>query len=247
MRSHLVRKAFVLFDLGGTLVDLRGIAVSMAEQMSTIRLREPIPTALLWATATASRLPAAQGTRFRSEREIAEDVLFEILQDRGRVEARNEASRVVRAAWDGFVRTCTFQPDVTAEWLRRLRSKVAGLAIVSDGDTEAVAAILSRLSLDGLFDSVTVSEAVRAYKPDPRIYRSALEALGAKASQSLFVSDATLDLHGAVKLGMGAAWIHRDLLEETLKPPPEATVLQTLQDVDRVVKGYATSGRFRLR
>src|SRR5437870_12087419 len=84
----------------------------------------------------------------------------------------------------------TLQPDVSVKWLRAVKSKVTGLGAVTDGDEEAVAGILSNTGLEGLFDSVTTSERVRSYKPDPKIFRVALKSLRAKPSESLFVSDA---------------------------------------------------------
>ena len=241
------RNIFVFFDLGGTLVDLRGIVASMAERLTAVRVRGPVPLALRWAVATAEALPAAQGPRFRSEREIASDVLFHLLAGRGRADAREVSTKLVQEAWAGYVGTCTLQPEVTVAWLRSLQSRVAGLGAVTDGDTEAVAGVLSHTGLKELFDSVTTSEAARSYKPDPRIYRSALKALKARPSESLFVSDATLDLQGAASLGIAAAWIRRSLLPDLAKPPPSTLVLSRIQDVDRIVKGYGKTGRFELR
>ncbi len=242
-----MRNIFVFFDLGGTLVDLRGIVASMAARLSAIRVRGPVPLALLWAERTAEALPVAQGPRFRAEREIASEVLFNLLAKRGRADARDASIRLVREAWAGYVGTSTLQPDITVEWLLNLRSKVAGLGVVTDGDTEAVAGVLSHTGLNELFDSVTTSEAVRSYKPDPGIYRAALKALKARPSASLFVSDAALDLQGAASLGIDAAWIRRSLLPDLAKPPPGTLVLSRLEDVDRIVTGYAKTGRFELR
>lgn len=243
----MTTRPFVFFDLGGTLVDLRGIVTSMASCLQTIHVRGPVPLALLWATKTAGRLPEATGLNFRSEREIATDVLAELLRERGRANALEEATRLVREAWDGYVRRCVLQPDVSVAWLHALRSEVAGLGIVTDGDTEAVAGVLAHTDLKGVFDSVTISEEVRTYKPDPRMYRTAMESLGSKPSESLFVSDAALDLQGAIKVRMHAAWIQRTLLGEPAKPPPGSLVLTRIADIERSVKRYAKSGRFELR
>ena len=240
-------KPFVMFDLGGTLVDLRGIVASMAERLQAVHVRGPVPLALEWAVTTAKLLPPAQGRKFRPEREIAADVLCALLEKRGRANARDEASRLVVDAWSGFVKHCAFQPEASAEWLQRLRSKVAGLGLVTDGDTEAVAGVLAHLGLSDSFDTVTASEAVRSYKPDARIYRAALEALRAKPADSLFVSDAALDLQGAAELGMACAWIPRGLLPELTKPPSRTAVLSSLQDVEKIVRRFAKSGRFSSR
>ncbi|TLZ84209.1 MAG: HAD family hydrolase [Methanobacteriota archaeon] len=245
--DSVTTRPFVFFDLGGTLVDLRGIVTSMASRLQAIHVRGPIPLALLWATKTAARLPAATGPKFRSEREIATNVLAELLRDRNREKALEEATRLVREAWDGYVQRCALHPDVSVAWLRALRSKVAGLGIVTDGDTEAVAGVLAHTNLKGAFDSITISEEVRTYKPDPRMYRTAMESLGSKPAESLFVSDAALDLQGAIQVGMHAAWIQRTSLGELAKPPAGSLVLARLEDLERIVKRYARSGRFELR
>lgn len=238
---------FVFFDLGGTLVDLRGIVASMAAQLHTLGVRGPVPLALRWATMTAEFLPSARGKRFRPEREITADILHALLEKRGRQETREDSMRLVREAWSGFVSTCALHGDVSVTWVRNLRSRVAGIGLVTDGDTEAVAGVLAHLDLAGLFDSVTTSEAIQSYKPNPEIYRAALKSIGAKPSQSLFVSDATLDLHGAAELGMSCAWIPRGLLPNLADAPPKTVVLSSLGDIERMIKGYSKVGRFRLR
>ena len=238
------RKPSVLFDLGGTLVDLKGIVASMARQLESIRLRGPVPLALDWALGTAKLLPAAQGRKFRPEREIAADVLCALLEKRGRSDPKGESVRLVQEAWNGFVEICAFHADASVDWLHSLRSKVAGLGVVTDGDTEAVAAVLHHLGLSDAFDSVTVSEAVGAYKPDPRIYRAALKSLRANPAATVFVSDSALDLQGAAGLGMGAAWIRRGLFPELADAPPRTIVLSSLQDVDTIVRRFSRTARF---
>jgi len=237
-----MQSVFVFFDLGGTLVDLRGIVASMAARLSAIRVRGPVPLALLWASRTAEALPTAQGALFQSEREIASAVLRNLLEKRGRADGAS-ADRL----WASYVGASVLQPDVTVKWLLKLHSKVSGLGLVTDGDTEAVEGVLSHTGLNGLFDSVTTSEASRSYKPDARIYRAALKALKAKPSESLFVSDAALDLHGAAKLGISGAWIHRNLFPELAKPPSSSLFLSRIADIDRIVATFAKTRRFELR
>src|SRR5256712_13848304 len=131
------RSIFVFFDLGGTLVDLRGIVGSIAGRLTAVHTSGPAPLALSWAVTTAEALPSAHGPRFRSEREIASEVLYDLLAKRGRADARDVSPKLVQDAWGGYVRTCTLQPDVTVAWLRNLRTKLAGLGMVTDGASEA--------------------------------------------------------------------------------------------------------------
>ena len=242
----MTTKPFLFFDLGGTLLDLRGIVTSMAARLETRGVPSPVPMALTWATQTAELLPAAQGSRFRPERDIAADVLFNVLERQGRPIARGESIRLVRDAWNGFVESCSLHVDASKEWLRDLRPRSVKLGIVTDGDSEAVKSVLAHLGLNGSFDSVTISEEARSYKPDSRIYQMALETCGAKASESLFVSDSALDLQGAASLGIAGALIRRNLLPDLARPPPRAAVLSDLRDVRDLVDAYSKSGRFPL-
>jgi 2-haloalkanoic acid dehalogenase type II len=239
-------KPFLFFDLGGTLVDLRGIVTSMAARLEKWGVQYPVPLALTWATQTAELLPSAQGSRFRPERDIAADMLFELLERHGRPIARSESTRLVRDAWNEFVESCSLHADASKAWLGDLRAQTAKQCIVTDGDSEAVASVLAHLGLNGLFDSVTISENVRSYKPDSRIYRVALETCGAKASESLFVSDSALDLQGAASLGIAGALIRRNLLPDLAKPPPRAAVLPDLRGVRDLVDAYSRVGQFQL-
>jgi 2-haloalkanoic acid dehalogenase type II len=241
------RGPFVFFDLGGTLVDLRGIVASMAAQLQASRVRGPVPLALEWAISTANLLPTAQGRKFRPEREIAADVLCALLEKRGRPDTREESTRLVVDAWDGFVKISSLHSDASVEWLRVLRSDVAGLGIVTDGDVDAVHALLSHLNLSGLFDSVTASESVRSYKPDSGIYRAALRALRAKPAEALFVSDASLDLQGAASLGIAGAWMPRGLLPDAANLPPHTATLSNLREVEGLVKRFHRWRRFASR
>jgi FMN phosphatase YigB (HAD superfamily) len=152
--------------------------------------------------------------------------------------------RLVVEAWTGFVKTCALQPDASTEWLRGLQERVAGIGLVSDGDTEAVAGVLARIGLSDFFDSVTVSEAVGAYKPNARIYREALKTLHAKPKESLFVSDAALDLQGAANIGMAGAWIPRSLLPELGVAAGSTAILSSLRDLDEIVGRLARLGQF---
>jgi 2-haloalkanoic acid dehalogenase type II len=237
------RDIFLFFDLGGTLVDLRGIVTSMAKQLQASRLRGPVPIAIEWAIGTARLLPSSQGPKFRPEREIASDVLCALLEKRGRRDAREESVRLVTEAWNGFVNISSLHPDASEEWLRGLRAQVAGIGLVTDGDTEAVDAVLSHLRITEWFDSVTASEAVRAYKPDARIYRAALKALGARPADSLFVSDAALDLQGAATLGMSGVWIPRGFLPEGTEIPPRTPTMSSLRELTEIVRRFKRAGR----
>ncbi len=101
-----------------------------------------------------------------------------------------------------FVGALVFRPVRGAvETLERLRDRGLGLAVVANWDS-ALPTHLAELGLDRFFATVVTSAAVGAPKPDPAIFRTALERLGVAASRSLHVGDEPVDEEGARAAGM---------------------------------------------
>ncbi len=61
----------------------------------------------------------------------------------------------------------------------------------------------------GPFELVMTAEVAGAYKPDPRPYRAALDALGLDAARVLFVAGSAHDVGGATRVGMDVYWANR--------------------------------------
>lgn len=59
------------------------------------------------------------------------------------------------------------------------------------------------------FDCAISSDGVGAEKPDPKIYQAALDALGVKAEESLYVDDYDVEADGARNMGFTAFHIDR--------------------------------------
>ena len=61
------------------------------------------------------------------------------------------------------------------------------------------------------FEMVFSSEQGRSYKPDPSLFKQALERMGIAASETLYVGDAPYeDILGSNLVGLRVAWINRD-------------------------------------
>ena len=236
------RAVFVLFDLGETLVDLTDLVSRIAD-----RLRREIPgmeqdaerTSHDWIRRTSASLPREEGASFVREIDVAATVLRELLAARGIPITASGAEELLRRAWNDFEPSVRFCPGVSREWLEELQRLAAGMGVVTDGDIVNVNRLVKRLDLERYFGAIITSEAVRAYKPNPRIYRAALEALGARPHDSVFVSDTALDLQGAAAVGMRTALLPRGLLSESSKLPPDAVRLSTPQDLRDVLVAWS--------
>ncbi len=90
------------------------------------------------------------------------------------------------------------------------------LAVVTNC-SEALARVAAARTGIG-FGAVVSAERAGFYKPHPRPYRLALEALGATPENTLFVAGSPYDLYGASAVGMPIYWHNRIGLET----PPDA-------------------------
>lgn len=89
-----------------------------------------------------------------------------------------------------------------AEAVRELRGRHGPrLAVVSNWDF-LLPERLEEAGLSGLFDAVVSSASCGVEKPDPRIFRCALERVSAAPKRSLHVGDQEVDRIGALEAGM---------------------------------------------
>ena len=63
--------------------------------------------------------------------------------------------------------------------------------------------------LGDLLDATLSIEAVGIYKPDPRIYQLAVDALGVAAPEISFQSSNVWDAAGAASFGFQVVWVNR--------------------------------------
>ncbi len=240
-------KAFVLFDLGETLVDLTDLVASLARFLGQ-RFPALRPTvgelAREWIVRAWQQMPRQEGQPFVPEFEIASAVLTQVLSKNGVELTSTEAGGFLVTAWDDFEPRARFCAGVSESWLRDIKRLSAGLGIVTDGDEENVARLVRRLRLREYFDAVVTSQATHAYKPSPLIYRAALRALDAAPERTIFVSDSPLDLQGANRLGIRPALLGRPLLQPQDRLPDDVIRLAVPQDLNLVLRRFPESGQF---
>jgi putative hydrolase of the HAD superfamily len=93
--------------------------------------------------------------------------------------------------------------------IAELRGRGLGVGLITVC-SEDVVDVWEETPFAGVFDSVVFSCACGLRKPDPGIYRIALEQLGVEPSEALFVGDGANDeLAGAERIGMRAVLVHR--------------------------------------
>ncbi len=102
--------------------------------------------------------------------------------------------------------------------LDRLASKLQ-LGLVTNGPADLQQDKLECSGLKDRFTAVVISRAVGMMKPDPRIFRLALDRLGVCPAEAVYVGDSlSKDVVGAKTIGMRAVWANYDSC-----PPREGT------------------------
>ena len=93
--------------------------------------------------------------------------------------------------------------------LRVLRRRGVRTAILSNGTPGMLGSLVARAGLADAFDAILSVDAVGVFKTDPRVYRSALDALGLPAGAIAFLSSNGWDAWAASDFGMRVVWCNR--------------------------------------
>ncbi|MBZ5496199.1 MAG: HAD-IA family hydrolase [Acidobacteriia bacterium] len=203
----------VFFDAAGTLFKVKG---SVGEVYSRIAGNYGVtaaPAAVEAAFRAAFHAKSLQGLSpgqngIRAEKAWWMDIVRQVFASRMSPEVLSEYFEELFAAFRS-ARAWTLYDD-TRTCLERLRSRGYRLAVISNFDSRLFD-ILANLEIDSFFEQVVLSWHVAAAKPDPAIFRGALDAMNAAAPRALHVGDSLHeDVAGAIAAGMPVALLDRD-------------------------------------
>ena len=133
------------------------------------------------------------------------------------------------AYWDAFLER--MEPAASAHEVLTELAASAPLALVSNHTTTAQLRKIARLELEPYLTAIVTSEEVGVEKPDARIFRAALDALGVDAPRAVMIGDdAAVDIAGARAVGLrtvlttefGAATAPADVVVSSLAEVPAA-------------------------
>lgn len=210
----------ILFDLDDTLYDYRAYWVArLRHALGGIVARHPnlaldeLIAAAIAKTVYSDDLPAWLGSY-----NVVDAALVAEAQER------------YRENWYDQLALFEDAPSL----LNRLRARYR-LGLITNGPVRTQRPKIAQFGLEQLMDVIVVSAEVGLWKPDPAIFRLALERLGVAPHQALFVGDSlTHDLPGAQAAGMAFVWMNprREPLLPDL-PPPLASIerLAQLEDL----------------
>ena len=121
-------------------------------------------------------------------------------------------------------------PEVP-DTLARLKDSGRQIAILSNGSPAMLEAVVKSNGLENLVQTILSVETVGVFKPDPRVYKLAVDSLAVAAEEVVFMSANAWDAVGATAFGLRVAWINRfDQRPERLPFQPD-TEIKTLADL----------------
>jgi 2-haloacid dehalogenase len=103
--------------------------------------------------------------------------------------------------------------------------------ILSNGSPHMLEAAVASSGLAGQFTHLLSADLVKVYKPDPRVYALAPNALGLPKEAIVFVSSNSFDVMGANAYGFQVAWINRAKAQADELPLAPDIVLSRLDEL----------------
>jgi len=129
-------------------------------------------------------------------------------------------------------------PDDHAQYLRGLAHEHA-LGLVSNvwAPKDRFLREFERVGIESVFRVRVFSSDTRSVKPSVKLFRAALDALGASPAEALFVGDSLeRDVAPARRLGLRTAWVARDRASDVVTGDPPDHRLGTILDLDREIE-----------
>jgi 2-haloacid dehalogenase len=188
-----------VFDAYGTLFDFASAAARCQD----------VPDQKLSALTTLWREKQLQYTWLRSLQEsfvdfwrVTEDALEFTLDSLGIA-----SPELQRNLMELYLTPAPF-PEVPSV-LAQLRQAGFKTAILSNGSVTMLDSAVRAAGLSEQFDAILSVDAVKVFKPHPRVYAYGLEKLGLRADEVSFQSSNAWDAYGASNFGLRVVWCNR--------------------------------------
>ncbi|ASU36123.1 YjjG family noncanonical pyrimidine nucleotidase [Mucilaginibacter xinganensis] len=132
---------------------------------------------------------------------------------------------------DDYVKLCPTKTNLfphAHETLQYLQNKYT-LHLISNGFKEASELKIGNTNIGPYFNNIIISEIIGVNKPDPAIFRHALDLAGAEKHESIMIGDSLeADIYGALNFGMDAIYFNPFSAPKPNDVPLQVTHLKEL-------------------
>ncbi len=216
----MARLRAVLFDAFGTLLDAEGLHLEATGIiLAELGLSGRVGAEELHRRWDEHLMALWRGGRFSKTWDMFTASLGEALRELGAGVRPGELEIARAILLNTFLKARLYEG--AKELLAFCRSLGLRTGVVSDADALLLRSLLNKHGLTGLLDAIVISDEVGFLKPDPRVFETALGAVGCEAHEALMVGDARRDIEGAKETGLLAALVlhaDRDLPELSVEP-----------------------------
>ena len=220
----------VLFDIGNTLVKYDyGLPEEVFQKvlfsLGISRSLDDIKKAFLNAEKEAedTNLPSSSG-KIKCEEFWYQwnSLVLKCLQMGENV----ELPKIIHSKWMDFVDS-TLYPEVR-EVLLELKQRGLKVGLISNGYEEEINLVLEKADLEKTtFDIIVGVDTIKKVKPNPDIFRYAIDKLDVKPEEAFFVGDnVEADYKGAENAG-----IHALLIDRTEKQQSDFKTIKSLKEI----------------
>jgi HAD superfamily hydrolase (TIGR01509 family) len=208
----------VLFDMGGTLVDMHDF-LALEEFANRAGINVDADTLAHWTAAIRD-----ENDRL-GEKWSQEEIWRKVLEGA-------TGQPIPESQWTMFSQAASahqFPAHLFSDarlCLDELKGSRIKLGVVTNHISEqSVRELLAHEGVLGYFETVVASGTERVAKPDPRIFQRGVERLKVQPQEALYVGDKPhTDVRAAEKAGLHGLWLHRDGTGYG-EDPPEITSL----------------------
>lgn len=216
-----------LFDAYGTLFDVNAAARALASEIGP-QWQQLADT---WRAKQLnySWLRSLMGGAHADFWQVTSDSLDYALEAHG---LGNEPA--LRQHLLGLYQNLACYPEVP-DMLRQIKNAGLITGILSNGAPAMLEAACKSAGIAPLIDHLISVEDIGIYKPDPRIYRLAMDRLNLPSAAIAFHSSNGWDIHAGKRAGFYAIWINRNGQPDERLPNPPDVVLKTLNEVPAIL------------
>lgn len=188
----------IIFDLMGTLLDLRALDTYFERFFDNAAAREE------WFAQTLQLAMAAVLTNAYEDFGVQTDTGLEMTARHYKVSMLGEEKNLIL----GALRKLRPYPEVSQN-LQRLRDAGLRLAILTNSTEQAAEAQLAYAGLREHFEQVISADEIHCFKPAPEVYHLAAKRLNVEPGQMRLVAAYDWDVTGALRAGCAAAFVAR--------------------------------------
>ncbi|WP_336360236.1 haloacid dehalogenase type II [Haladaptatus sp. ZSTT2] len=215
MAFDAARVTTVTFDSYSTIVD-----VDAAEQALADRVSDPEPVSKLWRARSIEYTMVANFVdAYQPFYEMNRDALQYALDAHGVDMSTDERDEILAVYHELDVF------DDVRDGIQRLRDGGYDCYVVSNGNPEMLASMVSHADIGDLLSDTISAHEVKTFKPDAEIYRHAAGRTGTPIKEIAHVSAGWFDVMGAQHAGMQGVWVDRKGTPyETFGGDPDLTI-----------------------